>query len=60
MRRTFVNADGDTKPMIWDPGLLSEQQMLIASFLQDMEPEQLEKELAEMSEHERNGVRRWL
>jgi hypothetical protein len=60
MRRTFVNAAGETKPMVWDPGLLSEQQMLIASFLQDLEPEQLEKELAEMSEHERNGVRRWL
>jgi hypothetical protein len=58
--RTFVNAEGETKPMIWDPGLLEEQRALIASFLRDMEPEQLEKDLADMPEYARNGVRRFL
>jgi hypothetical protein len=58
--RTFINAAGETKPMIWDPGLMTEQQMLIASFLRDMDPEQLEKELADMKPHERAGVLQFL
>jgi hypothetical protein len=58
--RTFINASGETKPMIWDPGLMAERHALIASFLVDMKPEQLEKELAEMNPGERAGVLRYI